>query len=127
MKRPIFSNRAAIAHSLFFTHLNSTDGDTIHALDLGRRRLVRLGPHRAIPIPIPNEPSFFSEVEERYRPLGEGKRTVNCSYLERWDSEFRKVRYSRDVPAIFGEACGWRKGSAPLTMFTVFVVANMFP
>ena len=101
----------------FFTHLNSTDGDTIHALDLMRRRLVRLGPNGAIPIPIPNEASFFSEMEERYRPLGDSKRTVNCSYLERWDSEFRKIRYSRDFPAIFGGACAWREGSSPLTMF----------
>ena len=101
----------------FFTHLNSTDGDTIHALDLTRRRMVRLGPNWAIPIPIPNEASFFSEMEERYRPLGNGKRTVNCSYLERWDSEFRKIRYCRDVPAIFGGACAWREGSGLLTMF----------
>lgn len=101
----------------FFTHLNSTDGDAVHALDLNRKRVVSLGPNWAIPIPIPEQPSFFAETEERYLPLSDGKRTVNCSYLDRWDAEFHKIRYARGAPAIFGGASVWRRDAPPLTVY----------
>jgi hypothetical protein len=100
----------------FSTHLNSTDGDIVHALDLNRKRVIRLGPNWTVPIPIPGQPSFFVEAEERYVPLGDGKRTVNCSYLDRWDAEFHKIRYARAGAAIFGGASVWRNDAAPLTM-----------
>jgi hypothetical protein len=49
-------------------------------------------------------------------PLGDGKRTVNCSYLDKWDAEFHKVRYAWSIPAIFGGASVWRDNGSVLTM-----------
>lgn len=100
----------------FFTHLNSTDGNTVHALDLARKRVVRLSPNNATPIPMSNFPGFFTITEERYVPLGDGKRTVNCSYFDRWDAAFKKVRYARSAPAIFGGAAVFRSDQAPLVV-----------
>jgi hypothetical protein len=100
----------------FFRHLNSTDGDAVYALDLNQRRIVRLSPNYATPIPVAGEPIFFTVTEERYLPLGDGKRTVNCSYLDCWDADFRKIRYARSVPAIFGGASVFRLGKPPLTI-----------
>jgi dipeptidyl aminopeptidase/acylaminoacyl peptidase len=100
----------------FFRHLNSTDGDTVYALDLNQKHVVRLSPNYATPIPVSGEPIFFTVAEERYLPLGDGKRTVNCSYLDRWDADFRKIRYARSSPAIFGGASVFRSGKLPLTI-----------
>ena len=52
--------------AFFGLHLNSTDGDTCYALDLVNRRLVRLSPNRAAPIPLPGEPAFLTWTSERY-------------------------------------------------------------
>jgi hypothetical protein len=100
----------------FFVHLNSTDGDTVYALDLNRQRVVRLSSNNATPVPLTGYAGFFAVAEERYLPLGDGKRTVNCSYLDRWDAEFKKVRYARSAPAIFGGASVFRPGQPPLNI-----------
>jgi hypothetical protein len=84
----------------FWTHLNSTDGDTVYALDLSNRRIVRLSPNWATPAPVPDCPAFFTITSERYRPLGDG-RTVNCAYLDYWDATLKCTRVGRDVPAVF--------------------------
>jgi len=98
----------------FFVHLNSTDGDTVYALDLNDQKVVRLSPNYATPIPFDGDPSFFTVTEERYLPLGDGKRTVNCSYLDRWDAGFHRTRFGRSVPAIFGGASVFRRNHPPL-------------
>ena len=100
----------------FFRHLNSTDGDTVYALDLNQKRVVRLSPNFAIPIPLEGAASFFTVTEERYLPLGDGKRTVNCLYLDRWDAEFHKTRFCRSGPAIFGGASVFRVNHPPLVI-----------
>jgi hypothetical protein len=43
---------------------------------LNHKRVVRLSPNYATPIPIAGDPSFFTVTEKRYLPLGDGKRTV---------------------------------------------------
>jgi len=57
-------------HLAFFDlHLNSTDGDTVFALDLMASRLVRLSPNWATPIPLPGEAAFLTFTENRYVPI----------------------------------------------------------
>ena len=85
--------------AFFDLHLNSTDGDTVFALDLTGPRLVRLSPNWATPIPLPGEPGFLTFTENRYVPIPGSKRTANCSYMERWDDKLNHIRYAREKSA----------------------------
>jgi len=87
-------------HLAFFDlHLNSTDGDTVFALDLTGPRLVRLSPNWAAPIPLPGQAAFLTFTENRYVPIPSSKKTANCSYMEHWDEKLNKVRYAREKSA----------------------------
>ncbi|HEV7402914.1 MAG TPA: hypothetical protein VGO11_08315 [Chthoniobacteraceae bacterium] len=81
--------------TFFWLHLNSTDGDTVFALDLDRHRLVRLSPNWASPVPLPGESAFLTVKEERYVPIPKSEKTANCSVIERWDATLHRVRYAR--------------------------------
>ena len=85
--------------AFFDLHLNSTDGDTVFALDLTGPRLVRLSPNWATPIPLPGEPAFLTFTENRYVPIPSSKKTANCSYIERWDDKLNPIRYAREKSA----------------------------
>jgi len=87
--------------AFFDLHLNSTDGDTVFALDLTGPRLVRLSPNWATPIPLPGEPAFLTFTENRYVPIPGSKKTANCSYIERWDEKLNNIRYAREKSATF--------------------------
>jgi hypothetical protein len=80
-------------------HLNSTDGDTVFALDLSGPRLVRLSPNWATPIPLPGEAAFLTFTENRYVPIPGSKKTANCFYIEHWDEKLNKIRYAREKSA----------------------------
>jgi hypothetical protein len=89
-----------LLHLAFFDlHLNSTDGDTVFALDLNGPRLVRLSPNWAAPIPLPGEAAFLTFTENRYVPIPGSKKTANCSYMEHWDEKLNKIRYAREKSA----------------------------
>jgi hypothetical protein len=85
--------------AFFDLHLNSTDGDTVSALDLTGPRLVRLSPNWAAPIPLPGQAAFLTFTENRYVPIPGSKKTANCSYMERWDEKLNKIRYAREKSA----------------------------
>jgi WD40-like Beta Propeller Repeat len=105
-------------HLAFFDlHLNSTDGDTVFALDLTGPRLVRLSPNWAAPIPLPGEGAFLTFTENRYVPISGSKKTANCSYMEHWDEKLNKVRYAREKSAAlcYG-ASMYRPGLTPSTI-----------
>jgi hypothetical protein len=85
--------------AFFDLHLNSTDGDTVFALDLTGPRLVRLSPNWAAPIPLPGEAAFLTFTENRYMPIPGSKKTANCSYMEYWDEKLNKIRYAREKSA----------------------------
>jgi hypothetical protein len=85
--------------AFFDLHLNSTDGDTVFALDLTGPRLVRLSPNWAAPILLPGEASFLTFTENRYVPISGSKKTANCSYMEHWDEKLNKVRYAPEKSA----------------------------
>ena len=67
--------------AFFDLHLNSTDGDTVFALDFTGPRLVRLSPNWATPIPLPGQPALLTFTENRYVPIPASKKTANCSYI----------------------------------------------
>ena len=100
--------------AFFDLHLNSTDGDTIFALDLTGPRLVRLSPNWAAPIPLPGEAAFLTFTENRYVPIPGTKKTANCSYMEHWDEKLNKIRYAREKSAglCYG-ASMYRPGKSP--------------
>ncbi|HEX7518068.1 MAG TPA: hypothetical protein VF345_12395 [Chthoniobacterales bacterium] len=103
--------------AFFGVHLNSTDGDTDYALDLTSRRFVRLSPNWAAPIPLPGEPAFLTMTYVRYVPIPGSKKTANCSYLERWDANLKKVRFAREgTAAIVYGASMYRPGKTPATV-----------
>jgi hypothetical protein len=85
--------------AFFDLHLNSTDGDTVFALDLTGPRLVRLSPNWAAPIPLPGEAAFLTFTENRYVPIPASKKTANCSYMEHWDEKLNNIRYAREKSA----------------------------
>jgi hypothetical protein len=92
--------------AFFGVHLNSTDGDTDYALDLTKQRFIRLsephgenGPNWSAPFPLPGEPAFLTLSYVRYVPIPGSKKTANCSYVERWDANLKKVRYAREKSA----------------------------
>ena len=103
--------------AFFDLHLNSTDGDTVFALDLTGPRLVRLSPNWAAPIPLPGESAFLTFTENRYVPIPGSKKTANCSYLERWDEKLNKIRYAREKSAAlcYGASI-YRPGLTPSTI-----------
>jgi hypothetical protein len=85
--------------AFFDLHLNSTDGDTVFALDLTGPRLVRLSPNWAAPIPLPGEAAFLTFAENRYVPIPGSKKTANCSYMEHRDEKLNKIRFAREKSA----------------------------
>ena len=100
--------------AFFGLHLNSTDGDTVFALDLDGKRLVRLSPNWATPFVLSGEPAFLVLAEHRYVPFGDGTRTANCSYVERWGADFKPVRYAKEKAAgICYGASMYRPGKDP--------------
>src|SRR5438046_10543392 len=54
-------------HLAFFDlHLNSTDGDTVFALDLTAPRLFRPSPNLSTPIPLPGPSAFLTVTDSPY-------------------------------------------------------------
>jgi hypothetical protein len=103
--------------AFFGVHLNSTDGDTDYALDLTNRRFVRLSPNWAAPFPLQGEGAFLSMTYNRYVPIPGSTKTANCSYLERWDSGLKKIRFAREgAAAICHGASMYRPGKTPITV-----------
>jgi WD40 repeat protein len=103
--------------AFFDLHLNSTDGDTVFALDLNGPRFVRLSPNWATPIPLPGEAAFLTFTENRYVPILDSKKTANCSYIERWDEKLNHIRYAREKSAAlcYGMSM-YRPGLTPSTI-----------
>jgi hypothetical protein len=92
--------------ALFDLHLNSTDDDTVFALDLTGPRLVRLSPNWATPIPLPGEAAFLTFTENRYIPHLWHKKTANCSYMEHWNEKLKRFVMRAKNPQRFVTARG---------------------
>src|SRR6266700_4114848 len=100
--------------AFFDLHLNSTDGDTVFALDLAGPRLVRLSPNWAAPIPLPGEAAFLTFTENRYVPIPGSKKTANCSYMGHWEEKLSQIRFAREKSrAVCYGASMYRPGKNP--------------
>jgi hypothetical protein len=103
--------------AFFGVHLGSTDGDTDYALDLTQRRFVRLSANWAALFPLPGDGAFLTMTYNRYVPIPGSKKTANCSYLERWDSSLKKIRFARQgTAAVCYGASMYRPGKTPATI-----------
>jgi len=89
----------ALRLAFFDLHLNSSDGTTVFALDLTRKRFVRLSPNWATPFPLPGESAFLTFTENRYVPIPGSTKTANCWYIEYWDENLTRLRYARENTA----------------------------
>ena len=89
----------ALRLTFFDLHLNSSDGTTVFALDLTRKRFVRLSPNWATPFPLPGESAFLTFTENRYVPIPGSTKTANCWYIEHWDEDLARLRYARENTA----------------------------
>ncbi len=103
--------------AFFGLHLDSTDGDTSFALDLTGPRFVRLSANWAAPFPLPGDGAFLTYTTARYLPIPGSKKTANCSYIERWDSALKKVRYVNEgsAPICYGASL-YRPGKTPVVV-----------
>lgn len=86
--------------AFFAVHLDSSEGDTVFALDLNDPQLINLGLNWAMPVPLPGEAAFLTLALPRYVPIPGSKKTANCSCIERWDAKFHKIRYGRDTATV---------------------------
>lgn len=89
----------ALRLAFFDLHLNSSDGTTVFALDLTRKRFVRLSENWATPFPLPGESAFLTFTENRYVPIPRSTKTANCWYIEHWDENLTRLRYARENTA----------------------------
>jgi hypothetical protein len=101
-------------HLAFFDlHLDSTNGDTVFALDLLKKRLVRLSPNYAAPIPLPGQSAFLTWTENRYVPIPQTKKTANCRFVERFDANLKRTRYARTNCTVCYGFSMYRPGQTP--------------
>ena len=99
----------------FSSHLNSTDGDTVVAFDFNKRKLVKLSPNWATPIPLPGEAAFLTVTDNRYVEIPGSSKTANCSYMERWSADLHeKCSENEAVCDSHPEVRYARKGSAAI-------------
>lgn len=116
---PCFLREGAWTVAFCEIHRDSTDGSSLHAIDLGAKRFVELSANGALAYPLPGEAAFLSSTSERYTPFGDGKRTANCNYVDRWDPTWQRIRYSREkAPAANYGASMYRPGRTP-TVITI--------
>ena len=93
---------------------DSTNGTATYALDVDRKRIVKLSENGAEPYPWPGHSGFFVVASSRYEPLGDGRR-VNCSYLDWYDATMQRVRFGH-APGKFGGASIFTTGEPPLSI-----------
>jgi hypothetical protein len=102
----------------FSTHLDSQSGSTVMAFDFNKRKLIRLSPNWASPIPLPGEAAFLTLTENRYVQIPGTTKTAICSYLERWGANIKEdcleKRWAANIKAEFFEDESWRDFGDPI-------------
>ncbi len=96
----------------FSTHLDSQSGSTVVAFDFNKRKLIRLSPNWATPIPLPGEAGFLTLTENRYVQIPGTTKTALCSYLERWGADIKEdcleKGWAANIKEEFFEDESWR-------------------
>lgn len=91
-------------------HRGSTFGEGYFALDLNTRTLHEIVPSGGDIYKLPPLQGFFCVNDERYLPLGDGKRTVNCSFLDLWNAQLQRTRFCQPkVAEFYGGCLHWEK------------------
>ncbi len=90
-------------------HWNSTEGTSYYAVDPARRTFVKIAENGADIYAPYSIPGFFCVAHERYQPFDNGKRTVNCDYLDSWDEQLHRTRFAPPLSR-FGGACVFING-----------------
>ena len=107
-----FLFEAPLRLAFFSTHLDSQSGDTVMAFDFNKRKLIRLSPNWATPIPLPGEAAFLTLTENRYVQIPGTTKTAICSYIERWGADFKEdcleKHWAADIKEEFFEEESWR-------------------
>ena len=98
--------------AMFHQHRGSTLGEGLFALDVNTRRVFELAPNGGSIHPLPGIPAFACVCSQRYLPLDD-ERTVNCSYLDLWDANLRRIRFAEPKPAKFHGASIFIDGETP--------------
>jgi len=93
-KDPEFLFEGPLRLTFFSCHLDSTNGTTVEAFDFNKRKLIRLSPNYATPIPLPGEAAFLTLTENRYVNIPDSSKTANCSYIERWGANIKERCYN---------------------------------
>ena len=99
----VFLTTSPLRVVFIWNHLNSTEGDTTHALDLNTLKFVSLSANWAAPFPLPHEPAFLTYTEDRYRLIPGSEKLANSSYIDHWDAKLERVRPLR--PGCCGAVC----------------------
>jgi hypothetical protein len=105
-------------------HRGSSDGYSLMALDLINRKWTALSQNGGYVYHKTSDPGLFAVTEERYQPLAEGseksEHTVNCSYLDWYGTDWKRVRFSPPLSALYS-ATIWRSPSDTLYLIGVGV------
>jgi hypothetical protein len=92
-KDPQFLFQGPLRLTFFSCHLDSTNGTTVEAFDFNKRKLIRLSPNYATPIPLPTQAAFLTLTENRYVEIPGSSKTANCSYVESWGANIKERCY----------------------------------
>lgn len=110
-KDPQFLFEGPLRLTFFSTHLDSQSGSTVMAFDFNKRKLIRLSPNWADPVPLPGEAAFLTLTENRYVQIPGSTMTANCSYIERWGANITEdcseKRWAATIKAEFFEDESW--------------------
>jgi hypothetical protein len=90
--------------AIFYCHLNSTEHNTDFALNLKDHSFTTLTLNGGNAFPIPELPGFFFVSDELYQPTGEGRRTVDCQYLDFWNEKLERTRFAPKLSQYGGAA-----------------------
>ena len=87
--------------ALLTKHMGSSNGDASFAVNLNTHTLHELCTSSSAIYEVATVPGFFCFTSERYLPLGDGKRTVNCSFLDVWNAQLHRTRFCAPKVAQF--------------------------
>jgi hypothetical protein len=111
-----FLETPEIRAAFFTQHRGSTDGVGLFAVDLKGRRIFEMSPNGGSLYVLPELASFACVCEQRYLPLGDGQRTVNCSYFDLWDARMQRIRFANAKPAVCYGAAIFIPGEKPVSV-----------
>ncbi len=106
--------------AFYYQLTGSSDFFRVGAIDLLGKRVVSLTTRNPVRIvPHGKRAGFFSLATELYQELPQPPPNepllVNCSYLDWWDKDFKRVRFAKSL-SLFGGASVRVKGEAQLDL-----------